>query len=387
MEKSEKAARDFAALARRAERLQGVEKIVRGGSALEVDALAKVIRDVADLFAALEYELLEFVTVSENGDMGRQDGSSRLFEVARNAAGHVQRATRCEQIARNYREVLEPWFTQQRTVDLRGAIAFFKAFIPRAESAASTIADWVAEGAAVALEATNAARVRRARKMTARGELIRLSLIPGLQALARVGRMVLAVKDHPIPHGAIKVPVPEVRQQTDWSCGSSSLQAVCGYYGVGPTEEWEVSRDLGTDHRIGAQPFQLIRTARGYGLDTEELRNQTDTTQLRTVLDTGRPILIMIQAWGDPDKFRDAADYARVWNEGHWVVAIGSDVEGVFFEDPSLAGIRGYLSNSDLELRWRDIGPHNRYMPGFGIVMWKRGVASPAYFTRARHIG
>ena len=47
---------------------------------------------------------------------------------------------------------------------------------------------------------------------------------------------------HPIPKGAIRVPVPDTSQQTDSTCGASSLQAVCKYFGVGPDDEWQLDR-------------------------------------------------------------------------------------------------------------------------------------------------
>jgi predicted double-glycine peptidase len=50
----------------------------------------------------------------------------------------------------------------------------------------------------------------------------------------------MGLKKYPIPRGAIRIPVPDTTQQTDYSCGASSLQAICKYYGVGYDDEWEV---------------------------------------------------------------------------------------------------------------------------------------------------
>jgi predicted double-glycine peptidase len=185
-----------------------------------------------------------------------------------------------------------------------------------------------------------------------------------------------------IPEGAIKVSLPDTRQGEDYSCGASALQAVSGYFGVGPEEEEDYVRDLKMDPRIGSHPFQIIRAAKRYGLRVSG-KERTTVNEVKAYLDRGKPVMLMIQAWGDS---KTGKSYAKEWGQGHWVVAIGYDRAGMYFEDPSLAAIRGFISYAELEERWHDTGPKNRRMEHYGLAVWKPRMLRPAYLMRARKI-
>jgi peptidase C39-like protein len=348
------------------------------------DRFAAALRDLAETFAALEYELLQVVTACG----ARPGDTSRLTAVKRDASAHVKKAmSRLPIVSRAYHRRINRWLgTALKAKDAGALHAVFEEFIAGAEAGAIALAAWATATASAALEATQRRNVAALRQYGRQAEKYRRPLLRALRALARVHAGLMLVYHHKIPVGAIKIPVPEVRQATGSTCGASALQAVCRHYGVGPEEEDQITRDMRFDARIGSHPYQVTQTARLYGLRTRELRNKGDITELRACLAMKKPVLLMIQAWGDPTRYRDDTDYARAWNEGHWVVAIGYDPGGFFFEDPSLAGVRGYLSNEDLRLRWRDVGPHNRYMPGYGVAVWKRVTGRPAYARLARHI-
>jgi len=182
-----------------------------------------------------------------------------------------------------------------------------------------------------------------------------------------------------IPRGAIKIELPGTVQRTDYSCGAAALQSICAYFGVGPEEEWQFVRDLGMDRRIGSHPHQLVATARRYGLSVEEHQPMT-AAALRRCLDRLRPVLLMLQAWGRPGR-----SYARQWRHGHWVVAIGHDRGGIYFEDPVIELARGYLGNAELDERWHDLGPRGIRIERYGAAIWKPGAAA-AHLRRARPI-
>ncbi len=192
-----------------------------------------------------------------------------------------------------------------------------------------------------------------------------------------------------IPDGAIRIAVPDVTQQTDYSCGAASLQAVAKYYGVGPDEEWEFVRDLRMDHRVGSHPDQIRRAATEYGLMCRDYDPMT-IDELRTELDQRHPVLLMIQAWGE-EKVNGAwlprGDYQDDWKDGHWVVAIGYAPGAVFFEDPSLQAVRGYLLDEQLDRRWHDTAREGRHMDHYGLAMWHPQVNDSAYATRAELMG
>ena len=168
-------------------------------------------------------------------------------------------------------------------------------------------------------------------------------------------------------------------QQTDATCGAAALQAICGYYGVGPEEERRFAKDLGMDPRTGSHPHQLARAARRYGLSVEE-HQPMPAAALRRALDRRRPVLMMLQAWAD-----HSGDYASDWKHGHWVVAIGYDRRGVYFEDPVLELVRGYLGHAELDARWHDVGPRGVRLERYGMVLWKPGRRAE-HLRRARRI-
>ena len=186
-----------------------------------------------------------------------------------------------------------------------------------------------------------------------------------------------------IPPRAIKVDLPDTRQTTNYSCGASALQAICGYFVVGPAEEEDYIRDLKLDPRVGAHAFQIKRAALKYGLRVSE-KKPMGLAHLKRFLDTGKPVMLMLQAW-DAEGSTDG-EYANEWDEGHWVVAIGYDRAGVYFEDPSLAVARGFIPYDELIERWHDTGPHGVHVQRFGMAIWKPGVKKSAHTRRARKI-
>lgn len=197
-----------------------------------------------------------------------------------------------------------------------------------------------------------------------------------------------------IPANAIRIPLPDTRQGTDYTCGSSCLQSVCGYYGVGPEEEEEFTSAMGIRRNVGPHPHNIIRGARLYHLHCEEKWPMT-VEEVQSYLDREKPVLLMIQAWGSAKQRRRG--YRNEWKEGHWVVAIGYDRAGMYFEDPSLAARRGYLTYEALMRRWRDVGPYWRksldktrpydeHVHCYGIAIWKPGTRRPPYCSRATRI-
>ncbi|MBA3453869.1 MAG: C39 family peptidase [Deltaproteobacteria bacterium] len=166
-----------------------------------------------------------------------------------------------------------------------------------------------------------------------------------------------------IPHGAVRVELPCVVQRTDYTCGAAAVLAVSRYFGVGPGTEAAVVRDMGFG-RLGSDPAHLVRAVRRYRLRYTEARGMTDA-RLRSELDRGRPVIVMLQAWGE------RASYRTHWRAGHWVVVIGHDARGVFVEDPLIEGARAFLSYAELSDRWHDLeGDTHRRVRRYGLTVW-----------------
>jgi len=170
-----------------------------------------------------------------------------------------------------------------------------------------------------------------------------------------------------IPRGAVRAPVPCLVQGTDHTCGAAAVLAVGRYFGVGPAAEAAIVRDMGFGPR-GSDPAHLVRALRRYRLRFAERRGMTDH-ELRAALELGRPVIVMLQAWGDRARYREH------WRDGHWVVAIGYDARGIYVEDPVIEGARGFLTYAALADRWHDLeGPTDRRVRRFGLIVWGRRV-------------
>ena len=183
-----------------------------------------------------------------------------------------------------------------------------------------------------------------------------------------------------IPPTAIKIALPNIVQQEGYTCGPAALAAIRAYYDAGSCEEeTQVVDDMGLADDAGSDPRDVIRAVRASpGLEYKSWRSMTDK-ELRGCMDRGHPVMVMLQAWGDPKP----PDY-NGWGDGHWVVAIGYDAKGVYFEDPSLYCRRGFLTWTALSERWHDIeGPDNHATHRFGLEVWKDGVQSSRFDKRA----
>lgn len=183
-----------------------------------------------------------------------------------------------------------------------------------------------------------------------------------------------------IPRDAIRVDLPNVVQQRDHTCGAACIVALLAYYGIGTASEADVVAVMGFDER-GSDPAHLVAAAARYGLRHEEYRPMSNR-ELRDCLDRRRPVVMMLQAWGE------RASYVDHWTDGHWVVAIGYDRRGVYFEDPSIECMRGFLAYDELDERWHDVdGPDDAHVERYGLALWLPRVRSSAHARRARSLG
>ncbi len=149
-----------------------------------------------------------------------------------------------------------------------------------------------------------------------------------------------------VPDGAIKVELPGVQQRDDYSCVAAALMAVFSYYGVGPDDLEVYKKELGTNEENGTNVYEILKMARRLGL-TADLHHDLTLDDLRRRLDEGAPIIVSIQAYGDPQTYyRD--------DNGHYVVVIGYDKDNFYFEDPVLPGRRGFLPIQEFDGRWHD---------------------------------
>jgi predicted double-glycine peptidase len=160
------------------------------------------------------------------------------------------------------------------------------------------------------------------------------------------------------------LPLPDVRQHTSYACGAGALQAVLAYYGVDVRGD-RLMADLGTNAEVGTRWWEIVRVARGYGLEAASQEGMT-VDELAAHLDRGEPVLLAIQAWVHPAP-ADAAGWSARTEDGHYVVAVGHDAERFYFEDPAMFGV-GYIPRAELEARWHDYDEFGTRLERFGIV-------------------
>lgn len=179
-----------------------------------------------------------------------------------------------------------------------------------------------------------------------------------------------------IKPGSIKVHLPNVQQNTTFSCGAAALQSIYAYFGVGFASEYDYIKALQTSPDWGTDQSNIIDCAKSLGLNV--LYEQMTIDGLKSHLNKGRPIITCLQAYGQPSKY-DRNGF------GHYVIAIGYDEKYIFFEDPLIYSFRGYLTYKQFERRWHCWGPFDGGIcKNVGMVIWKDG--PPPYLTRAKKI-
>jgi hypothetical protein len=92
----------------------------------------------------------------------------------------------------------------------------------------------------------------------------------------------------------------------------------------------------------------------------------------------GNPFIALLQAWGEMSE----EDYAKEWDEGHYVLVTGFDEKNIYFMDPATTGNYTYLSREDFIRRWHDFDgistekgelcPGGIKVKNFGLVVYKK---------------
>lgn len=176
--------------------------------------------------------------------------------------------------------------------------------------------------------------------------------------------------------------LPLVRQSTDYTCGVACVQSILRYAGYDfDIREDKLAAALKSDSREGtgyhniveylnsvrycAAPEGSDNFSDGVQVFQAEARENISLDQLASCIDAGRPVICALQAWGNAG---DSGDYSDIWDEGHYVIALGYDDENFFFMDPSTLGAYTYIPKKELTARWHDEDSRTRLIH-FGIVV------------------
>ncbi len=155
--------------------------------------------------------------------------------------------------------------------------------------------------------------------------------------------------------------VTPVKQATNYTCGASAMQSVLAYYGHGFTEEF-LAKELGSDAESGTDHVKMAAYANRLGIKAE-VKTNLKIEDLKPYLDRDQPVIVEAQAYGMKDGVEvPNMDYTNVWDQGHYMVAIGLDQNNIYFMDPSASGSRGFLPLKDFVPRWHDLDWKNQQL-------------------------
>jgi predicted double-glycine peptidase len=161
-----------------------------------------------------------------------------------------------------------------------------------------------------------------------------------------------ACRDVPraLPPPRTLLAVPIVRQANTYSCGAAALMSVLYYYQRYDGTEVGLYDRLGTTEHDGTHPARIVATAQSFGLRAD-LRQGVRVDEIRTALEHHEPVIVDLQAWSDD---APRLGWADVWEDGHYVVAVGIEGGRMYVMDPSTPGGYAYVDLAELPARWHD---------------------------------
>jgi ABC-type bacteriocin/lantibiotic exporter with double-glycine peptidase domain len=159
------------------------------------------------------------------------------------------------------------------------------------------------------------------------------------------------------------IPYPETRQVFNFDCGANALVSILVFAGVEEREDRVAL--LARTTKNGTGTSGVLRVLRYYGLPLRA-GQRMKISDLRRGIDAGFPTLVTLQAYRESNR-----PYRELWDDGHWVVAIGHDRRRILFEDPS-AFHRTWLADEELHERWHDVD-RGRRIHQWGCTVRVRG--------------
>lgn len=158
--------------------------------------------------------------------------------------------------------------------------------------------------------------------------------------------------------------IPLHHQETDYTCGPSSMLSVYRAYGLQGFTEETLANDMRTTSEDGTNSSWMANDAWSRGFFTSASTNLT-VAYLREQLATYRRLTVVgYQAWKWPNQ-----TYPTDWDDGHYSVVVGYNATGIFLMDPWMTpGFYGYVENERFPLMWHfyDLAP----VYGWGMTLW-----------------
>ncbi len=146
------------------------------------------------------------------------------------------------------------------------------------------------------------------------------------------------------------IAVPQVKQLTDYTCGVAALQAILEYFDC-HTDQIPLARELHAAPLVGTSYRAIERYCLAHGFNVE-ISTGMAVGQLKQLIAQGQPVICLIQARQGDETLQQ---WPQIWQNGHYVVAVGADDYNFYFMDPSLAGLNQCIGIEEFSLRWHDI--------------------------------
>ncbi len=164
--------------------------------------------------------------------------------------------------------------------------------------------------------------------------------------------------------GPPPVALPDIRQQSDYDCGTACLRSVAmnADPGLQLPSQWTLAGLLGTDPKDGTRPTELIKGAEKLGLECRVVFPGVDG--LIKFVQAGFPVICAVQADdGDPVGL----------NNGHYVVvtAYDPDKDSFAIHDPAKGACE--LSAFAFGERWHDVDADGHAWDKWGVAVRKAG--------------
>lgn len=150
------------------------------------------------------------------------------------------------------------------------------------------------------------------------------------------------------------IPVPIVRQATEYSCGAAALHSVLMYWQVFDGGEMELHAPLKTNPKEGTDWAEMLRYAQESGL-TATAEEKVTFERLQSALLRGETVIVDFQAWSE----KTVTAWKEEWEDGHYSVVVGLDESNVYLMDPSAGPSYAFVPRAEFMERWHDYENRN----------------------------